>query len=175
MKELYSYVGPKELLELVSDDVDRICISSLSEVHKWLKRTNQILDRNNSVTSTYIIDIKGVIWIGDRHMEHVVCAKGQPVLSAGEITLTINETINASFITNQSTGFCPKPQSWKYTKLALEQANIRYPEELSVALEFRICTHCNTINIIKENHFYCAVCDNQLPNDWNILNQTKLP
>ncbi|BDA71358.1 hypothetical protein CAL7716_055240 [Calothrix sp. PCC 7716] len=58
---------------------------------------------------TVIIDVDEQLWIADRHSEHVQCARGQRVLSAGEITFTLaSSNVLVSEVSNQSTGYCPE-------------------------------------------------------------------
>lgn len=167
----YNYIGPEDLLELITDDVDNTCLKQPSDVLKWIKITGQELDSNKSITATYIVDSDKLMWIGDRHMEHVVCAKGNSILAAGEITFTINQKeIYVSSITNQSTGFCPKPECWKQVTISLNKAKIEHPDNFTIAFEFRRCDSCNTLNLIKDNFYYCSVCDSELPKKWNIEN-----
>jgi hypothetical protein len=102
-------------------------------------------------------------------MEHVVCAIGMPVLSAGEVTFRIdNNHIEIPYITNQSTGFCPEPRSWTAVDKALKKTDINYPNNFSVNFVFRLCTNCNTINIVKEDSYLCAMCNHTLEKQWNL-------
>jgi hypothetical protein len=164
----YSYVGPPEIRDSISLDTPGKPILSESDVLIWIEETDQILDESNSVTSTYVINKSGTLLIADRHSEHVACAGGEPVLSAGEITFEIiDQKVEIVYVSNQSTGYCPEPSSWKAVREALYEANIKPPSSFTAEFEFRKCTSCDTINIIKDEHFYCSVCDSQLPKTWN--------
>jgi len=170
---IYWYVGPKDLLDLIHTDVNRVAVINEESVRSWIHQTDQKLDYDNSVTATYIIDTNKVMWICDRHMEHVVCAIGGPVLSAGEATFKIStKSVEISYITNQSTGFCPKPSSWKVVNVALKNTGINYPQQFSTNFIFRLCLNCKTINIVKEKDYVCAVCNHDLEKQWN-LNATS--
>ncbi|AZZ91839.1 hypothetical protein EUZ85_14310 [Hahella sp. KA22] len=169
---LYSYVGPKDLLLLVDNDVERFAIYSHLDVLDWKSKTEQTLQKDKTITATYIIDTNDTLYIGDRHMEHVSCAIGDHIKAAGEITFEIT-THQVSIIgaTNQSTGYCPEKSCWNELRKALEKTSMRTVNGFTESFEFRICTHCKTINIIKESVFYCAVCDSKLSKHWNINNR----
>ncbi len=66
-------------------------------------------DNNSEIIATFVIDTASNLRINDRHSEHIVCANGEMVLSAGEITFEMykNNVVQISQITNQSTGYCP--------------------------------------------------------------------
>src|SRR5882724_10323791 len=139
MRREYNYVGPADLLELVSQQPDAFvrCIASAADVTAWVRETNQVLDGDKSVIATYIVDPAGRLWIGERRMEHVVVARGQRVLMAGEITFSLAGGVEVTYVTNQSTGYCPQPSGWEYVARALEAAGIEHPGELGRAFEFR--------------------------------------
>ena len=77
------------------------------------------------------------------------------------------DPIEVTYVTNQSTGYCPRPQSWPAVADALERAGIRCPNDFSVRYEFRRCV-CGQINIIKDEFYECCVCGVALPHEWNI-------
>jgi hypothetical protein len=167
--KIYRYVGPENLLNLIHADICREAVENADSVLSWIRQTDQILNYDNSTTATYIIDTNEIMWICDRHMEHVVCAIGMPVLSAGEVTFRINNNhVEIPYITNQSTGFCPEPKSWIAVNKALKKTNIKHPNKFSVNFIFRLCTNCSTINIVKENFYLCAVCNHALEKQWNL-------
>jgi hypothetical protein len=169
MNKLYSYIGPKEIRERVSLDIPGKIILSQRDVIDWIASTDQKIDKNNSVTATYVINDQYFLLISDRHDEHVACAGGKSVFSAGEITFEIiHDKVKISQITNQSTGYCPEPSSWPSVDKALSRTDLKYPAAFTSEFKFRRCLNCQTINIIKEEFFFCAVCDSQLPSDYNI-------
>ncbi|MBW3622765.1 MAG: hypothetical protein KY468_05070 [Armatimonadetes bacterium] len=119
--------------------------------------------------ATFIIDTEGQLWIADRNSEHVQCALGQDVLSAGEMTFgRERQKITVIEVTNQSTGYCPEPDSWESIQAALDRAGIDHPSEFTTAYSFRRCESCQTINLIKDDVYECAVCQSALPLAWNI-------
>jgi hypothetical protein len=74
----------------------------------------------------------------------------------------------SSSVTNQSTGYCPEPESWFAVKSALDRARIEAPAGFSQEFLFRRCLYCGAVNIIKDDLFECAVCTCVLPADWNL-------
>ncbi|BAZ11711.1 hypothetical protein NIES4071_35370 [Calothrix sp. NIES-4071] len=167
MLKLYSYIGSPDLLSL-SELPQRQLVRCKQDVLNWISNTQQVLDDEKSSVATFIIDADKQLWIADRHSEHVQCARGQPVLSAGEITFTLTRSnLVVSAITNQSTGYCPESESWEVVASALESANLIYPSDFTSKFVFRRCGICGTINIVKYDWFYCGVCNSNLPKEWN--------
>jgi len=168
MSTLYPYVGPHELRHLLQQPVQRVCIQQPSDVSAWITDTKQQLAADQTVTATFIIAEDGALWIADRHSEHVVCARGQPVRSAGELTFEVRkQQVEVVAITNQSTGYCPEPESWPSVTAALHHVLLRHPPTWTTAYLFRRCPTCGTINIVKDDWYECAVCDTPLSQDWN--------
>jgi hypothetical protein len=166
--KLYHYVGSEEIKIAVADYPIGTVIESILDLKKW---TNSILnknDRSRSIVATFVIDIDRNLRLADRCSEHVACAGGQPVLSAGEIFINWEQNIyEVSDITNQSTGYCPEVESWKYVETALDKISIKHPSSFTVEFIFRRCCSCSQINIIKNDVFVCSVCNSTLPNVWN--------
>ncbi len=163
----YEFVGNTDLLRLVKPELKGYCIESGADIEYWIKKNDQKLDGNSEITATFIIDLNHNLLINDRHSEHVVCAAGGNILSAGEIAFELlkNKTYVISQITNLSTGYCPSPKSWNAVKHALEKIGIPFPDFFTTAFEFRICSQCGWINVIKDNYFVCinSECQNELP------------
>lgn len=168
MNKPYSYVGPHELRQLLAHPAPRTCVQRPADVRVWITQTHQHLDRDKTVTATFIIAVDGLLWIADRHSEHVVCARGEPVRTAGEITFTIHkDQVAVVAVTNQSTGYCPEPESWPAVAVALERIPLQHPETWTMAYTFRRCMLCSTINIVKDSLYECTVCQTPLPQHWN--------
>ena len=73
----YTYQGPRELLKLDTPE-DLTLIRKKEDVLVWMQnRTDAI--------ATFILNLEGQLWIATRNAEHVACARGKNVLSAGEI------------------------------------------------------------------------------------------
>ena len=169
MSKHYHYVGPHDLQHLLAQPSDRLLIGHPEDVHAWIGAAHQKLTPNHSITTTFIIDTNGDLWIADRHSEHVACAAGQAVIAAGEITFAFHKhQITVSEITNQSTGYCPEPESWAAVSRTLATLGIEHPPGFTTLFIFRRCQECGTINIVKEELFECAVCETILSREWNL-------
>ncbi len=167
----YPYIDPKEITQRVSKKYEGSKIIQIEDLRKWIKNSNQILV-NDQLTATFVINEQKELVISDRNSEHVVCAGGRKVLSVGEITFGFEdedeEEIFVAEISNQSTGYCPKPTSWEAVELALEKIGVEHPTFFTKAYEFRYCENCQTINLIKEEIYECAVCGEELALEWNM-------
>jgi hypothetical protein len=144
----------------------RTRISAPGDVLDWLN-----LPDNQGfpvVTATFIIDVDEQLWIADRRSEHVVCARGEEVLAAGEITFqVVSGQIEVTDVTNQSTGYCPEPECWSVVSTILDRIGLAHPPAFTMAFVFRRCDQCGTINIVKDGVFECAVCQSVLSLEWN--------
>lgn len=168
MLKQYNYVGPPEIRARLNS----VRISPLVETHQaLLDQVEQFTAEFNDgpyLTVTFIINTEGHLHICDRHQEHVACALGRPVLSAGEITFALQHAdYYIERITNQSTGYCPEPASWQAVDSALRRLEIHYPDFFEPAYDFRRCPRCAQINLIKDNYYICSVCETDLPAFWN--------
>ena len=118
------------------------------------------------------MDTRGALWIADRRTEHIACSRGEEVQTAGELEFKVGqhavEVVEAS---NQSTGFCPRVESWAALERALDVAGLSHPEGWTRAFEFRRCARCEALNIVKDEWFVCATCDADLSAHWNIGNE----
>jgi hypothetical protein len=164
----YHYIGPKELLSLVSKTGARFCISKAGDAREWIAATHPREKRDSLIPATFIIDPDETLWIADRHSEHVVCAAGKDVLAAGEIFFQLNgSVVHVAEITNQSTGYCPEPDCWPVVAAVLDRLKIPRPDFFSVAFVFRRCEACGATNLVKEEIFECVVCNAPLSRIWN--------
>lgn len=165
---IYRYVGRVELVRGADFHAGTL-IAGAADVLQWVRDCKQVLDPDGSVIATFVVDADGKLRIADRHSEHVRCAGGKPVLSGGEMTFRIcGNDVAVTWITNQSTGYCPEPESWEAVIKALSEARIEAPSAFSREFIFRRCLRCQSINIIKEEVFECAVCSATLPTEWNL-------
>ncbi len=159
----YRYVGPDELRELVCPEKAGTPIQRLQDILGWIKRTSQKGLLHGEVIATFVINTKGILCLAERHTEHIACAGGDAVLSAGEMSFSIAQNqIEVTYVTNQSTGYCPEPESWPAVAQALDKLGLSHPNGFSYEFVFRRCQRCQTINIIKEDWFVCAVCGCEL-------------
>jgi hypothetical protein len=168
MRSIYWYVGPKKIAERTPPAPAGMRVESPEDVCHWIRQTGQDLDAAGSVTATFIIDEAGWLRIADRRSEHVACAGGSPVRSAGEMTFTVSRSrVSVTWVTNQSTGYCPEADSWPAAEMALVRAGIAGPVGFSQAFDFRRCPRCGSINIVKDGVFECGACSTPLPEEWN--------
>jgi hypothetical protein len=175
--KFYKYVGSEEIRLSVLNCVGGTVIKSIEDLKNWIKSTNNFqrgmihqhkTTNANPVVATFVIDLNGQLLLADRHSEHVACAGGLPVLSAGEIFISWDEEyFQVSDVTNQSTGYCPEIESWKHVEAVLNKIQINHPPHFTVEFTFRRCYSCSQISIVKDNLFICLVCNSILPDQWN--------
>jgi hypothetical protein len=164
--QLYRYVGPREIADRIRPEFAGAAVCAADDIRTWIANSDQELN-DGCVTATFVIDADGVLRIADRRSEHVACAGGQPVRSAGEITFHAGRQIEVVSVTNQSTGYCPEPESWPEVAAALGRAGLEAPAAFALTCEFRRCVGCGSIALIKEGVFECAVCGAALPLEYN--------
>jgi hypothetical protein len=167
--KLYNYVGSEEIkLSIINFGIGTV-IRSISDIRHWIDDTcDRKTISSNLVIATFVIDMHGELRLADRYSEHIACAGREPVLSAGEIFISWNKKyFEVSEITNQSTGYCPKIESWEHVEIALNKISINHPSCFTSEFIFRHCSSCLQINIIKDNFFICSVCNSNLSHEWN--------
>jgi hypothetical protein len=164
----YHYVGDQTIKERQPVSPERVCVRTSDDVLRWINDTKQRIDRDRRVSATFIVDMNKLLWISDQRSEHVHCAAGKNVLSAGEMTFHLEKRhIEVIEVTNQSTGYCPEPESWWAVNAALAPTGLTYPEDFTTAYLFRRCDMCGTTNLIKEMWFECGMCQAPLSKKWN--------
>ncbi|SFQ13104.1 hypothetical protein SAMN04489713_122128 [Actinomadura madurae] len=162
----YGYVGPAEILQQVQAGRHGEAITSHHDLAIWLA---QQAAQDREEPFTFVIDLTGTLRLAPQRSEHVICAGGEAVLSAGEITLTQDrDRWVVSEISNQSTGYCPDVSSWQAVAAALGRAGLDHPTAFSHPITFRRCPQCHQRNIVKDDHYVCAVCETPLPDYWNM-------
>ena len=113
---------------------------------------------------TFVIDVEGILLLAPRRSEHVACAGGRPVLSAGEITFgRAAGGWEVTSVTNQSTGYCPEGNSWPVVAVALDWIGVPHPGQFTDEFTFRRCPQCGERNLVRDGDFTCALCDAELP------------
>ncbi|BAY26380.1 hypothetical protein NIES2100_61950 [Calothrix sp. NIES-2100] len=168
MSRLYRYVGAEDIRLSVAASPVGIPIFSVNDLHNWINQTMQKPNNWGLIPATFVIDNEGYLRVADRHSEHIACAGGESVLSAGEIFFTCNQHgFEVAEITNQSTGYCPESESWFQVEKALEKIPILHPGNFTTEFIFRRCPVCRQLNIVKDELFLCAVCNANLPKIWN--------
>lgn len=162
----YRYVGPAELRALVRPEGEGRLIRSAEDLDVWVSGRPAA---EVSEPVTFVVDGAGVLRLAPRRSEHVVCAGGGPVLSAGEMTFgresgrwVVRE------VSNQSTGYCPDTCSWPAVADALDAAGVGHPGGFTHEVVFRGCPACGELNIVRDEYFVCVFCDGPLPAGWNV-------
>ena len=166
--KLYPYVGPAHLARDANAETARLRVDSAATLAAWVVAPSGA-DADGTLTVTFVVLPDG-LWVADRHSEHVACGRGGPVYSAGEMTFEVDRrrrTVEVVYVTNQSTGFCPEPESWPAVAASLDAAGIAHPGGFSAEMVFRRCPKCAATNLIKDRWFECAVCGAELPREWN--------
>ena len=176
MSKLYSYVGPAHLAKHATSEAPRFRVSDSAAAAAWVAKQGGAAS-DATLTVTFVVVGDG-LWVADRHSEHVACARGAAVYSAGEMTFALRSDrggpwVEVVYVTNQSTGYCPEPESWPAVAAALDAAGIAHPGGFSAAMIFRRCTACGSTNIVKDDWFECALCGAELPRTWNFPNATE--
>jgi hypothetical protein len=166
MSTLYAYVGPREIRERVRHQAPGAVIRAAGDLKAWIQA--HAAPRSRELTATFVIDASGLLRVSGRHGEHVACAGGALVLSAGEVTFAASGRAVIA-ISNQSTGYCPEPGSWPAVQRALDALGLAHPGAFTSAFEFRRCPACAQINVVKDAVFLCDACDAELPVGWNFV------
>jgi hypothetical protein len=165
----YTYVGSEEIKLSVANFPSGTVIDSIADLENWIYQTyDKKTISSNSIAATFVIDVEGNLLLADRHSEHVACAGGKVVLSAGEIFIIFEgNSLEISDITNQSTGYCPEIESWTHVESALDKIQVSHPSSFTIEFNFRRCSSCSQTNIIKNDSSICLVCNSTLPDKWN--------
>ena len=158
----YPYVGPERIRAATKDAPVGQTISSAADLTRWLAE-NPDARREGA---TFIVDLRGRLRLAPRRSEHVACAGGEPVLTAGELTFGRDATIVGA--TTQSTGYCPDTDSFVALERALADAGLRGPRAFQPAVVFRRCPRCGELNLVKDDWFVCVFCEEALPRSWNV-------
>lgn len=161
---MYRYVGSRAIADRVVGQPAGTPIHSSADVVRWVRETGQ----TDPVVCTFVVDADGVLRVADRHSEHVACAGGQVVKSAGELTVRVaGPNVVVVAVSNQSTGYCPEPESWPAVEAALRRAGLVPPAGFNLACVFRRCVACGTKNLVKNDEFECGACSAELPAEYN--------
>ena len=166
MDRLYQYVGPKEIRNRVIESNRGFHPDTVSELRDWLGKLTKDRRPDGAITLTFVIDETAKLRLAPRRSEHVACAGGGRVLSAGEMTFS-SELDEVVEVTNQSTGFCPEPSSWPHVERELDRLGILHPGQFTSRVTFRKCPRCGQRNLVKDDWFQCETCGADLPHEWN--------
>jgi hypothetical protein len=159
--QAFEYVGPEEtrIRSLAMPSGRRIL--ACAEIVEWLSSEGAGEDG----WATYVVDVEGTLVLAPRRSEHVACAGGEAVLAAGEICFAPSGEVVA--VTNNSTGYCPPETCWSAVCHALDRARVPRPDAWTFVAMFRRCPRCGERNLVKDEWFVCALCDAELPREWN--------
>ena len=164
---VYSYVGDADPNDPQLFGTERVMVTAGGAFPASLRRAGIEAGATPSAF-TFIVDTDGLLWIADWPSKHVVCARGGDVLSAGKITINVEDgRVVVSGVTNMSTGYCPEPASWPSVEAALDRAHLTHPSCFTQEYIFRLCENCGQRNVVKEEDYTCAVCSGKLPQEWN--------
>lgn len=134
-------------------------ISTPAELAAWLEQYS------DDGWSTYTVSLAGNLLLAPRRQEHVGCAQGAPVLAAGEMLFEAEEL---EYVSNQSTGYCPRATSFPAVLHALKTAGLRTDKaDFDARFEFRRCEGCGERAILKDGFTDCVSCGAELPDRWN--------
>ncbi|MFC5918327.1 hypothetical protein [Streptomyces pulveraceus] len=162
----YRYVGPVDLEAVVRPGSGGCRIGSTTDFGVWIAERSAA---ELAEPFTFAIGVDGVLLLAPRRSEHVACAGGGVVLSAGEISFAREAGQWAvGDVSNHSTGYCPDVSSWPAVAQALDHVGLRRPSGFTHEVVFRRCSACQEHNIVREGDFVCVFCFSDLPAEWNV-------
>lgn len=162
----YGYVGPVELKAAVRPGSGGYRIGSAADFYGWIAERSAA---ELAEPFTFVVGADGVLRLAPRRGEHVACAGGAMVLSAGEIGFVREgDRWAVSEVSNQSTGYCPDIGSWWAVAQALDDVGLGRPSGFTHEVVFRRCPDCQEHNIVREDDFVCVFCGSDLPEMWNV-------
>ncbi|MFF4006955.1 hypothetical protein [Streptomyces sp. NPDC001717] len=162
----YRYVGPVELKDAVRPGSGGCPIGSAADFDGWIAERSAT---ELTEPFTFVVGTDGVLRLAPRRSEHVACAGGDTVLSAGEISFTREaDRWTVGEISNQSTGYCPDVTSWSAVARALDDVELGRPSGFTHEVVFRRCPDCQEHNIVREDDYVCVFCGSDLPETWNV-------
>ncbi|MER5521665.1 PfkB family carbohydrate kinase [Streptomyces sp. NPDC002763] len=148
---------------------DAFTAGVLAHLHHTGRLVREGVDGLGAEPFTFVVGMDGVLRLAPRRSEHVACAGGDMVLSAGEISFMREaEQWTVSEVSNQSTGCCPDVSSWAEVARAVDAAELRRPSGFTHEVVFRRCPDCQQHNIVREDDFVCVFCGSDLPATWNV-------
>jgi hypothetical protein len=157
-------VGPEEIRARAVGAAPGAPIPSPESLRSWLRGQSESVTGEGG-WATYVVDLSGRLLVAPRRTEHVACASGAAVLAAGEIQFTTDAHVAA--VTNNSTGYCPAEHCWAAVQSAMDSAGLSHPSVFTFVAHFRRCPRCGERNLVKDDWYFCALCDAELPRDWN--------
>ncbi|MEU3983477.1 hypothetical protein AB0F77_25900 [Streptomyces sp. NPDC026672] len=162
----YRYVGPVELKTALRPGGGGCRIGSVADFGSWIAQRSAA---ELAEPFTFVVGMDGVLRLAPRRSEHVACAGGDMVLSAGEISFLYEaDQWIVSEVSNQSTGYCPDISSWSEVARAVDGVGLGRPSGFTHEVVFRRCPDCRENNIVREDDFICVFCGGDLPATWNV-------
>lgn len=162
----YRYVGPTDVKAAIRPGGEGCPITSAADFDAWAEGRPAV---ELAEPFTFVVDVEGVLRLAPRRSEHVACAGGRAVLSAGEIGFVRRAGRWAvDYVSNQSTGYCPDVTSWPAVARALDHAGLQRPDGFLHEVVFRRCPACQEHNIVREDDYVCVFCGSDLPKAWNM-------
>lgn len=163
----YAYVGPERIRAAAAGAAPGTAIRSREELGRWVQAHAGDIEGGAVIPATFVVTAAGELRLAPRRSEHVACASGAEVLSAGELFITARGEPRVLEASNLSTGYCPEPSSWRAVAEALDRAGIAHPGRFTSEMVFRRCPACAERNLVKDGFFACALCGAELPSTWN--------
>jgi len=157
----FKYIGPSKIMADSIGSPKGTPIASRDAAVAWVHEHAD----EEAGWATYVVSVAGMLLVAPRRSEHVACAGGESVLAAGEIRFDAASTVVD--VSNNSTGYCPREDCWDAVCSALDRAGLRHPGGLTLVTVFRRCPMCGERNLVKDDWFFCAMCDAALPKRWN--------
>lgn len=158
---LFVYLGPEAIRERVRAESMGTAIASEEQLRQWLLGDSVRLREG----ATFVVTADGTLRLAARRSEHVACAGGEAVRSAGEMQFFVDrkERVRVVEVSNLSTGYAPDVTSFAEVKRALDAAGVAAPATWTAAFVLRKCGQCGQVSVIKDNVYECAVCSQSLP------------
>jgi serine/threonine protein kinase len=164
----YEYVGPPEVLKGAAEGKEPgDLVLRANDVRAWALRTDQRPDGEGLIRATYTIGAEGDAARGrlrvrarglrerrPRARGRRGLVRGRPPVGDGRADRQLLD------------GLLPRADLLAAVERVLDAAGIGRPSRFSKALLFRRC-RCGQRNVVKDDHFVCALCDADLPAEWN--------
>jgi hypothetical protein len=117
----------------------------------------------------FVVGTDGALRPAPRRSEHVACAGGEPVLGAGEISLTREAGRRVvGDVGNHSTGYRPDISSWPAVAQALRRAGLDRPSGFTHEVALRRCPGRRAHSIVREDDFVCVFRGTDLLTVWKV-------
>ena len=171
-ERLYRYVGPEAIRSRSASAPGGTPIERQEALRAWLD--GQDVPRSVvQVVATFVIDPEGVLRLADRRSEHVACAVGGPVLSAGEMFFSSRGKPPPSRRSEPLDRLLPRARVVACGWRGPGPDRSPPPRPVHDRVVFRRCPHCGERNVVKDGWLECEVCGGELPEVWNFDPETN--